>query len=61
MKLLHPVNNRDAAGFSQQEKEEAKSAIYANILESMVALLEAMMGKCKLIICYNPILTTFVF
>jgi hypothetical protein len=45
MKLLHPVNNRQLAGFSQQEKEEARSAIYANIIDSMVNLLEAMIGE----------------
>lgn len=41
MKLLHPVNDREEAGFSQAEKEEAKFAIYANIMDSIVALLEA--------------------
>ena len=45
MKLLHPVNDRDVAGFSDAEKGEAKLAIYANILDSMVALLEAMTGR----------------
>ena len=32
-------------GFSKEEKEEARIAIYANILDSIVALLEAMTGK----------------
>ena len=44
MKLLHPVNNRDTVGFTEAEKEEAKYAIYSNILDSMLALLEAMTG-----------------
>ena len=41
MKLLHPVNDRSSVGFSEEEKAEAKLAIYANILDSIVALLEA--------------------
>jgi len=41
MKLLHPVNDREQAGFSPAEKDEAKLAIYANIIDSIVALLEA--------------------
>lgn len=44
MKLLHPVNDRHQAGFSPQEREEARCAIYANIMDSIVALLEAMTG-----------------
>ena len=45
MKLLHPVNDREEAGFSPAEKEEAKFAIYANIMDSIVALLEATTGN----------------
>jgi len=41
MKLLYPVNNRDSAGFSEDEKEETKFAIYSNILDSILALLHA--------------------
>ncbi len=44
MKLLHPVNNRDTVGFTAEEKEEAKYAIYSNILDSIVNLLEATTG-----------------
>lgn len=44
MKLLHPVGDRHQPGFSKEEKEEARNAIYANIIESIVALLEAMTG-----------------
>ena len=45
MKLLYPVNNRDNAGFSEDEKEEAKLAIYSNILDSMMSLLQALTGN----------------
>ena len=44
MKLLYPVNNRDSAGFSEDEKEETKFAIYSNILDSIMALLHAVTG-----------------
>ena len=44
MKLLYPVNNRDSAGFSEDEKEETKFAIYSNILDSILALLHAVTG-----------------
>lgn len=44
MKLLHPVNNRNTVGFTEAEKQEAKFAIYANILDSIVNLLEATTG-----------------
>ena len=47
MKLLHPVGDRHQPGFSKEEKEEARNAIYANIIESIVALLEAMTGMYK--------------
>ena len=47
MKLLHPVNDREQAGFSPAEKDEAKLAIYANIIDSIVALLEATTGKIQ--------------
>jgi len=42
MKLLYPVNNRESVGFSEEEKEEAKYAIYSNILESILALIQAL-------------------
>merc|ERR1711992_381809 len=42
MKLLYPVNNRESVGFSDEEKEEAKYAIYSNILESILALIQAL-------------------
>ena len=45
MKLLYPVNNRDSAGFSEDEKEETKFAIYSNILDSILALLNAVRGN----------------
>ena len=45
MKLLYPVNNREGVGFSEEEKEEAKYAIYSNILDSILALIQALIGK----------------
>ena len=42
MKLLHPVNDRPDAGFSPDERSEARKAIYDNVVDSMVAILEAM-------------------
>ena len=42
MKLLHPVNERDDVGFTEEERAEARLAIFANVLDSAVALLEAM-------------------
>jgi len=42
MKLLYPVNNREGVGFSEEEKEEAKYAIYSNILDSILALIQAL-------------------
>ncbi|TRY74846.1 hypothetical protein TCAL_00538 [Tigriopus californicus] len=42
MKLLHAVNDRATTGFSDEEKVEAQRAIYANIMDSIVALIEAM-------------------
>lgn len=45
MKLLHPVNNRSSVGFTKEERDEAKAAIYANILDSIVNLLEATLGN----------------
>lgn len=42
MKLLHAVNDRATTGFSDEEKLEAQRAIYANIMDSIVALIEAM-------------------
>ena len=55
MKLLHPVNDREQAGFSTAEKDEAKLAIYANIIDSIVALLEATTGTIHhfLLWCYH--------
>ena len=47
MKLLHPVDERKEPGFSTDEKDEAKLAIYANIIDSIVALLEATTGTVK--------------
>ena len=43
--FLSLLIDRSVAGFSESEKEEAKLAIYANILDSMVAILEAMTGR----------------
>merc|ERR1711922_95716 len=42
MKLLYPVNNRERVGNKEEEKEEAKYAIYSNILESILALIQAL-------------------
>ena len=42
MKLLHPVNDRKSTGFSEEEQTESRKAIYRNILDSIVAILEAM-------------------
>ena len=41
MKLLHPVNNRNEVGFSDEEKLDARIAIYGNIMDCMVALIDA--------------------
>ena len=40
MKLLHPVNNRNEVGFSDEEKLDARIAIYGNIMDCMVALID---------------------
>lgn len=42
MKLLHPVNQRKEVGFSPEERSDARKAIFDNIMDSAVALLEAM-------------------
>ncbi len=42
MKLLHAVDQREEAGFSAAERAEAARAIIDNIVDSMLALLEAM-------------------
>ncbi len=42
MKLLYQVNKRQGVGFTAEEKSEAVVAIYDNILDSMVALLDAL-------------------
>ena len=63
MKLLHPVGDRHQPGFSKEEKEEARNAIYANIIESIVALLEAMTGTSnplEMIQIYGDILEKVV-
>lgn len=41
MKLLHPVNNRSKAGFSEEEKVDAKFAILSNITEAILTLVDA--------------------
>eukprot|EP00095_Tigriopus_kingsejongensis_P000163 maker-scaffold487_size158652-snap-gene-0.36 protein:Tk00163 transcript:maker-scaffold487_size158652-snap-gene-0.36-mRNA-1 annotation:"guanine nucleotide-binding protein g subunit alpha-2 isoform x2" len=41
MKLLHAVNDRATVGFSEEEKAEARKAIYANVMDSIMALIEA--------------------
>ena len=53
MKLLYPVNNRESVGFSEEEKEEAKYAIYSNILESILALIQALIGKYIRLFTYH--------
>ena len=40
MKLLHPVNNRKVVGFSETERLEAKNAIYKNVIDSIVQVLQ---------------------
>ena len=42
MKLLHVVDNRPEAGFSEVERSEARNAIFSNVMDSMMAILEAM-------------------
>merc|ERR1712038_2154980 len=42
MKLLHHVDNRNQKGFTDDEKQESQIAIYQNIMESIVSLLDAM-------------------
>lgn len=44
MKLLHPVNEREEVGFSDEERAESRRAIYANIVDSMENILLAMAG-----------------
>ena len=45
MKLLHPVDNRNQKGFTDDEKQESRVNIYQNIMESIVNILEAMQGE----------------
>ena len=47
MKLLHPVDNRNQKGFTDDEKQESRIAIYQNIMESIVSLLDAMQGELE--------------
>lgn len=42
MKLLHCVNSRSEAGFTDEERAEARNAVHDNVVDSMVALLQAM-------------------
>ena len=42
MKLLHAVNDREEIGFSEEERSEARLAIYDNIVDSMARILIAM-------------------
>ena len=53
MKLLHPVDNRNQKGFTDDEKQESQIAIYQNIMESIVSLLDAMQGKLETQNIYN--------
>merc|ERR1719507_280978 len=41
MKLLTAVDGRESNGFTEEDRAEAKSAIFANVLDSMTALLDA--------------------
>jgi len=41
MKLLTAVDGRESNGFTEEDRAEARSAIYANILDSMSALFDA--------------------
>ncbi len=42
MKLLHAVDQREKAGFSDAERAEAAAAILDNIVDCVLALVEAM-------------------
>ena len=41
MKLIHPLMDRNEPGFTENEKIDAKLAIYGNMVDSISALLEA--------------------
>merc|ERR1719158_1731158 len=41
MKILNPVDGREESGFTDEERSEAKRAIYANIFDSIEALVDA--------------------
>ena len=39
--------NRNQKGFTDDEKQESRIAIYQNIMESIVSLLDAMQGELE--------------
>ena len=41
MKLIHPLMDRTEKGFTDKEKLEAREAIYANMADAMMSLLDA--------------------
>ena len=44
MKLIHPLQDRSERGFTEKEKNEARVAVYANMVDAMLALLGTMPG-----------------
>ena len=59
MKLIHPLMDRSERGFTDKERLEARVAIYANMVDAMMALLDAINflniegTHCRSILLFN--------